>query len=269
MQSKSITTAPSRLKSGGCCSSNTCCQQTIQLPICSSGLELQLRGGLPEHSYSTFWRILRRALWKNSLSPACPIRKTSARSHYAKYSGFWRDRQISYGIGGGERLFSFQNTIYPSYRKGISNNTYLHSQVWFWVVWGFFYFYFVVFEEEREEEEHSELKEFHSWHAKASSRNAWIFHGGLDMCYSKRSRFTMSPALEGTHFRSLSFREKGLLPFSTESPSLHVGTCTAPAQTASRLFSQPWGLRTQTSRHFPQKGIKSMMMFKVDYYGLK
>lgn len=36
----------------------------------------------------------------------------------------------------------------------------------------------------------------------------------LDMCYSKRSCFTTTPVLEGTHFRSLSFREKGLLPFT-------------------------------------------------------
>lgn len=109
----------------------------------------------------------------------------------------------------------------------------------FGLFWVFFYFYFGDFEEERKEEEHSELKEFHSWHAKASSRNAWIFHGGLDMCHSKRNCFTVSPVLEGTHFRSFSFREKGLLPFSTESPNLYVGTCTAPAQRASRLFSQP------------------------------
>lgn len=134
---------------------------------------------------------------------------------------------------------SFQNTIYPRYSKGTSNNSYLHSQVWFWVVllFCFCFFNFANFREERGKDEHSELKKIHSLHAKANSRNAWIFHGSLDICHSKRSHFTVSSVLDGTHSRLFGFREKGLLPFTTESPNLYVCTCTAPSQTASRLFS--------------------------------
>lgn len=80
-------------------------------------------------------------------------------------------------------LFCFQNTVYPSYRKEASNNAYpTHSSGL-----GFF-FSFAGFEEEMEEEEDPEVQE-HSQHAKAISRNAQIFHNGLDTCHSKRSHF--------------------------------------------------------------------------------
>lgn len=180
-------------------------------------------------------------------------------------------------MGGGERLFSFQNTIYPSYRKGNSNNTYLTHKFGFGLFLGFFWFLFVclffsILQSLKRRWTKMNIlspKKFHSWHAKSSSRNGWIFQGSLDMCHSKRSHFPVSSVLEGKHLRSFSFREKGLLPFPTQSPNLYVCTHTAPAQTESRLFIQPWGLRPQTNCHIPQKGIKSMMMFEVDYYGLK
>lgn len=59
-------------------------------------------------------------------------------------------------------------------------------------------------------------KQFHSWHAKTSSRNAWIFHGGLDTCHRKRSHFTVSCPwgntlqiiqLQGEGATSLHYRE--------------------------------------------------------------
>lgn len=55
-----------------------------------------------------------------------------------------------------------------------------------------FFFSFAGFEEEREKEEYPELQEFHSQHAKAISRNARIFHNGLDMRHSKKSHFIVS-----------------------------------------------------------------------------
>lgn len=142
-------------------------------------------------------------------------------------------------------LFFFQNTVYPTYRKEASNNAYpTHS-------WGFF-FSFAGFEEKREEEEdpelqefHSELQEFHSQHAKAISRNAWIFHDDLDTCHSKRSHFTVSSCAWGDTLQGHSASgRRGYFPSLQRDL---ICTWTAPAQTAIRLFSQPGQLRTQAS----------------------
>lgn len=171
------------------------------------------------------------------MSPACPTRIISARSHYAKCSRVLRDRMVSCGMGGGERLFLFRIPYIPDTVKEPAIIPICTHRSVFGLFWLFFFFNFAILAQERCKDAHSELKKFHSWHAKASSRNTWIFHGGLDMCQHKRSHFTVSSVLEGTHSRSFSFREKGLLPFTTESPSLYVRIRTAPTQTASRLLS--------------------------------
>lgn len=103
-------------------------------------------------------------------------------------------------------------------------------------------FSFTGFEEEMEED--LELQEFHSWHAKASSRNAWIFHYGLDTRHSKRYHFIVRSCPCGyTSDHSASGRWDYF-------PLLYADTTymwTAPAQTAIRLFSQLGALTIEAS----------------------
>lgn len=95
------------------------------------------------------------------------------------------------------------------------------------------------FEGEKDEEESHGLQEFHSQLAKAIGKSAWIFYNGLDTCLRKRSHFVVSswPWAE-SHFGSLSFGEKRLLPFPTGRPHLQVNcSCTQShqaTQSASR-----------------------------------
>lgn len=202
-----------------------------RLTLCSwsSAQSLQWRG-LPACSYSPssgkLWKVIMHLSYMGHFSqnPSCQAFRLS------------RHREVSYGHKEKWLYFAFRmldiwTTGNSHLRSGCFCSFVLVFCCCSFLFWfGLIFFFFFAPEE-------FQTPRISFSHAKDISKNAQIFHNGLDTCHSKRSHLIVSSHPWGeSHFRSQ------LLPFATGRPHLQVSSsCT----NSIRLFSQPGGQSAQ------------------------
>lgn len=198
-------------------------KQTIQLRYCPFALWVQrcrCEEACQHTAIHPFLGNFEKGIIEEWLKPSLSYKGNFSQKPLCQTFRLLRGREVSYGMGGGKWLYFVFRILYilvTGKKPAIMPIPLLVQGLLLLLFWGLVFLVFSGFEEQREEEEDPELQEFHSWHAKAISRNAQIFHNGLDTSHSKRSHFIVScrprgdtlhiTQLQGEGSTSLHYRE--------------------------------------------------------------